>query len=201
VADWVHYHKVRFQMIFCRRGRAQLVYEDQGPPFTLTAGDCVLQPPRIRHRVIEASDGFEVVEIGCPALHETLADHDMTLPTADVRPDRDFSGQRFMRHIAADTAWTPLQASGFERRATGMSAATRGLADVDVLRPGGAVRLESPAHGAEMLFVFLLEGSARLGCRGTHDLRPADAFVIPPGDGWALWDCSPDLSLLRVSVG
>src|SRR4051812_12396669 len=81
VADWVHFHKIRFQMIFCRRGWARLVYEDQGPPFPMQAGDCVLQPPRIRHRVLESSDGFEVVEIGCPALHETLADHGMTLPT------------------------------------------------------------------------------------------------------------------------
>ena len=67
VADWVHFHKVRFQMIFCRRGWARLVYEDQGPPFLMHAGDCVLQPPRIRHRVLESSSGFEVVEIGCPA--------------------------------------------------------------------------------------------------------------------------------------
>ena len=86
VADWVHFHKVRFQMIFCRRGWVKVVYEDQGEPFVMQAGDCVLQPPRIRHRVLEASPGLEVVEIGCPALHETLADHDMALPNGRLEP-------------------------------------------------------------------------------------------------------------------
>ena len=47
-------------------------------------GDCVLQPPEIRHRVLEASSGLEVVEIGCPAEHETLGDLDMALPNARI---------------------------------------------------------------------------------------------------------------------
>jgi uncharacterized protein YjlB len=38
----------------------------QGDPFCFHAGDCVLQPPEIRHRVLETSAAFEVVEIGCP---------------------------------------------------------------------------------------------------------------------------------------
>jgi quercetin dioxygenase-like cupin family protein len=50
VPDYVHYHRVRCQMIYCYRGWVRVVYEDQGPPFVLQAGDCVLQPPRIRHR-------------------------------------------------------------------------------------------------------------------------------------------------------
>ena len=89
VPDWVHFHKIRFQMIYCYRGWARLVYEDQGEPFILQAGDCVLQPPEIRHRVLESSAGLEVIEIGCPARHDTLADHDLPLPTAAFRPDRD----------------------------------------------------------------------------------------------------------------
>src|SRR5258708_36776917 len=101
----------------------------------MVAGDCVLQPPRIRHRVLEASPGLEVVEIGCPALHETLADHAMALPTSRTLPDRDFDGQVFLRHIAAGTPWAPEGGSGFERRDTGMAAATRGLAAPGVLRP------------------------------------------------------------------
>jgi quercetin dioxygenase-like cupin family protein len=200
VADWVHFHKIRFQMIFCARGWVRLVYEDQGEPFILAAGDCVLQPPRIRHRVLEASPGLEVVEIGCPALHETLADHDMTLPTGRVLPERDFGGQVFLRHIAAETPWI-AGANGFEVQPTAMKAATRGLADVSVLRPAGAQRLDVPAHGHELLFAYVLDGRAVLDCRGAHPLGPADAFVIPPGEAWALTDCTPDLSLLQVSVG
>jgi len=106
VPDYVHFHKIRFQMIFCKAGWTRLVYEDQGDEFILEAGDCVLQPPEIRHRVLEASAGLEVIEIGCPAVHETFADQAMELPTGRTIPDRDFGGQRFVRHIAKSATWT-----------------------------------------------------------------------------------------------
>ena len=61
VPDYVHYHKVRFQMIFCYKGWVKVAYEDQGDPILLKAGDCFLQPPEIRHRVLESSDGLEVI--------------------------------------------------------------------------------------------------------------------------------------------
>ncbi|MFT7604591.1 MAG: quercetin dioxygenase-like cupin family protein, partial [Saprospiraceae bacterium] len=62
VPDMVHYHTIGFQLIFCYKGWVKLVYEDQGPPFILHAGDCVTQPPEIRHRVLESSDNLEVIE-------------------------------------------------------------------------------------------------------------------------------------------
>jgi quercetin dioxygenase-like cupin family protein len=198
VADWVHFHKITFQMIFCRRGWVRLVYEDQGEPFILSAGDCVLQPPRIRHRVLESSPGLEVVELGCPAVHETLADHDMPLPTGRLLPDRDFGGQIFLRHIAAQTPWTIH--GGFERRDTGILKATRGLADVCVLRPASATRLDVLAHHGGLLFGFVLEGAARLERQGGHALGATDAFVIPSGEAWALADCSADFALLQVAL-
>ncbi len=200
VADWVHFHKIRFQMIFCRSGWARLVYEDQGPPFLLRAGDCVLQPPRIRHRVLESSSAFEVVEIGCPALHETLADHAMTLPTGCLDPDRDFGGQRFLHAIAAETAWTRSGFDGFEARETGMAAATGGLADVRTLRPAGETGFKAPPHDGELMFGFLLAGSATLGCRGEHVLGPADAFVVPAGGPWGMSGASTELELLLVEL-
>jgi len=200
VADWVHFHKIRFQMIFCRRGWAHLVYEDQGPPFVMRAGDCVLQPPRIRHRVLESSPGFEVVEIGCPALHETVADHDMPLPTGRRLPERDFDGQLFMHDVGADGAWVPLAVGGFERRNTGMAKATRAIADAYVLRPASSNRLAVPAHDGELLFGFVLEGAAVLERRGDHPLGDGDAFVIPAGEDWGLKQASKDLELLQVVV-
>lgn len=195
VADWVHFHKIRFQMIFCRRGWVRLVYEDQGEPFVLAAGDCVLQPPRIRHRVLESSPGLEVVELGCPALHETLADHDMALPTGRLDPRRDFEGQRFLRHVAADTPWT--RDGGFERQVTAMADATAGLAGVSVLRPGAGRQFAGTA-ASELQFGFVLEGSATLTHAGDHPLGPADAFVIPPGGAWGLSGASEDFALLEV---
>jgi quercetin dioxygenase-like cupin family protein len=200
VSDWVHFHKVGFQMIFCRTGWVKVVYEDQGDPFLLRAGDCVVQPPRIRHRVLEASSGLEVVEIGCPALHETLADHDMTLPTGRTLPDRIYGGQRFLRHVAADTPWVPLEDTGFERRDTGVAEATFGVADAQVIRPAARTGLTCPPHRGELLFNFVLEGEVVLQRGGDHPLEACDAFVIPAGEAWALKDGSAGLQLLQVRL-
>ncbi len=95
VADYVHYHKVDFQMIYCLKGRIKVVYQDQGPPFWLETGDCVVQPPEIRHRVLECTAGAEVLEVTMPAEHETWVEHEMSLPNDIVNPDREFNGQRF----------------------------------------------------------------------------------------------------------
>ncbi|HRI03138.1 MAG TPA: cupin domain-containing protein [Pyrinomonadaceae bacterium] len=95
VPDYVHYHKIDFQMIYCLKGRIKVVYEDQGGSFWLETGDCVLQPPEIRHRVLECEANSEVIEITMPAEHETWVEHDITLPTDELKPDRDFGGQRF----------------------------------------------------------------------------------------------------------
>ncbi len=89
VPDMVHFHRVGFQLIFCIKGWVDVVYEDQGGPLRLTAGDCFIQPPEIRHRVLEASEGIEVIEIGVPADHVTEIDHNMQLPTGALRPDRE----------------------------------------------------------------------------------------------------------------
>ena len=197
VSDWVHYHQVRFQMIYVRSGWVRVAYEDQGDPFVMKAGDCVLQPPEIRHRVLESSAGLEVVEIGCPALHPTLADHDMELPTARLDRARSYSGQHFLRHVSAETSWTPF--AGGEAQETAMVQATGGLAEVRTVRAANS-SLEFPPSEGELVFGFVLQGSARLDYRGAHDLGPADAFVIPPQDGWAIGDESADFRLLHVTT-
>lgn len=196
VADWVHYHRVGFQMIAVRSGWVRVVYEDQGDPFVMRAGDVVLQPPGIRHRVLESGDGLEVIEIGAPALHETFADHDMALPTGKHDPRRDFGGQHFLRHIAADAEWAPFH--GGEAQATAMLDATGGLADVRLVR-GEA--LAFPALDGELLFGFVLSGSAQLVRSEATPIDPADAFVIPPGEPWSIADGSDDFRLLYVRTG
>ena len=35
---------------------------------------------------------------------------------------------------------------------------------------------------------------------GAHDLGPADAFVIPPGERWRLREASDDFRLLEVTL-
>jgi mannose-6-phosphate isomerase-like protein (cupin superfamily) len=200
VPDYVHYHRVRFQMIFCHRGWVRVVYEDQGEPFVMRAGDCVLQPPQIRHRVLESSDDLEVIEIGCPAEHETLADHDTLLPTDVVRPERAFDGQRFLRHVAEDAVWSAWMES-FEARDTGMTVATGGVASAVVVRSSGAPSSAWHEHHRELHFVFVRTGSAELRiAEASHAIAAGDAFVVPQGTRHRLERCSPDLEILVVDL-
>lgn len=182
VPDYVHYHRVGFQMIFCRRGWVRVVYEDQGPPFVMHAGDCVLQPPAIRHRVLEASPGLEVIEVGSPAEHETRRDHDLALPTSAAHSGRTFGGQRFVRHVAAVAHWQPAPEPGWTCRDTGIADATGGLAGVRVLRfaAGGAVPTAGTASARfdGIRFLFVLDGRLRLG---NCTLEADDACLLPAG--------------------
>ena len=202
VPDYVHFHKISFQMIYCYKGWVRVVYEDQGEPFVMQPGDCVLQPPEIRHRVLESSPGLEVVEVGCPAEHLTCVDHDLCLPTGRLHPERDFGGQRFVHHQAADAAWGSWRLAGFEARDTGIEAATGGLARVRVARPIGPAEAGFSPHEDSLLFIFILKGSLLLDCEGREDVRlgPGDAAVLPSGKGFRLAGCSDDAEILEVCL-
>jgi quercetin dioxygenase-like cupin family protein len=201
VPDMVHYHKVGFQLIYCYRGWVDVLYEDQGGPRRLTPGDCFIQPPEIRHRVLEASDGIEVIEIGVPALHITEIDHDMQLPTPHDRPDREWQGQKFVHNLAAEADWQPHRLPGFIARDTTIARNTQGVAGVQVLRRG-AGETAWAAHDADIHFTFVLEGTMRLEGEGRDpfDLTAGDAFVIPPGYRTRYADPSPDIELLEVTL-
>ena len=198
VPDYVHYHKVRFQMIYCRAGWVRVVYEDQGPPFVLEAGDCVLQPPQIRHRVLEASPGLEVIELGCPAVHETWADHELALPTSQVLPERLFNGQRFVRHQASAAHWQPWRHAGFSARDTGIAAATNGLASVCVVRAEAAITAAAAAHAGEFMFLFVLQGALGIAANEAP-LRSGDSCLIPAGEAYTL-RADAGLEFLEVSL-
>jgi quercetin dioxygenase-like cupin family protein len=181
-------------MIYVRSGWVRVVYEGQGEPFVMQPGDLVLQPPQIRHRVLESSAGLEVIEIGCPALHETFADHEIVLPTV-IDSDCTFGGQRFMRHVAADTPWTVYH--GGEAQETAIGLATGGLAEARTVR---GAEIDFPAHDGELAFGFVLDGSTTLNLEGHHALIAGDAFVIPPGKAWELSSGSDDFRLLHVTT-
>ena len=202
VPDMVHFHKVRFQMIYCYRGWVDLLYQDQGPLFRMTAGDCVLQPPEIRHRVVESSAGLEVIEIGCPAEHMTCIDHDLDLPNDTFRPDRDFGGQRFVRHRLDVATWRPWRFDGIDARDIGIAAATDGLAGAQVLRFAGTGSMPLHGHQAEFVFTFVLEGATTLEVEGhgSHALAAGDCYVVPNATAFGLTGCSGDLELLEVAL-
>ncbi|GAB4269802.1 MAG: hypothetical protein Kow0013_21580 [Pararhodobacter sp.] len=201
VPDMVHFHKVGFQLIFCVAGWVDVLYEDQGGMRRIAAGDCFIQPPEIRHRVCEAGDGVEVIEIGVPAEHITEIDHEMILPTPEYRPDREWQGQKFVHSIGAEGVFRPFRIPGFEARDTTINENTGGVASVMVARPAGA-----PApwtvHEGDILFTFVMRGGMTLHGEGKEPNRLArgDAFVIPPGLATRYADPSDDLELLEVSL-
>ena len=201
VPDMVHYHTVGFQLIFCYRGWVDLVYEDQGEPFRLYAGNCVIQPPEIRHRVLYASDNIEVIEIGVPAEHVTTIDHSMELPNTTVNLEREFRGQKFVHHKAKEATWNGFRIPGFRARDTTIAKNTKNVAGVQVIQSAGHTGKES-WHSADILFNFVMEGTMTLCGEGKDpcELQPGDAFVIPPNMKTTYSNLSSDLELLEVSL-
>jgi quercetin dioxygenase-like cupin family protein len=200
VPDMVHFHKVGFQLIFCVAGWVDVLYEDQGGIRRIHAGDCFIQPPGIRHKVLQ-SEGVQVVEIGVPAEHVTEIDHEMILPTAHYRPDREWDGQRFVHDIGKEGLFQPFRIPGFEARNTSIDRNTKGVASVMVARPTGQP-VAWAVHDGDILFTFVMSGGMTLEGEGKdpYRLEPGDAFVIPPGMATRYADPTTDLELLEVTL-
>lgn len=189
VPDYVHYHRVRMQLIYVRRGWVKVVYEDQGEPFVMEEGDLVLQVPTIRHRVLASSPGLEVIELGSPAVHETLADHALALPTPEQRPERLFGGQRFVWHRAAEAAWSRDGTASRESCELGVRAASQGLVSATSYRAGrdgDPGEIETAA--AELEFLFVLDGQLLLHPVDGVAIALAadDAVCLPAGQRYRL---------------
>ncbi|MCR9248662.1 MAG: cupin [bacterium] len=201
VEDYVHFHRVTAQIIYCRTGSVRVVYENQGEPFDMIAGDCVLQPPGIRHRVLECSSDLEVVEVSSPAEHETGVDHELELPNARLAPDEPFAGQRFVRHQGSRSVLQPWDIAGFDCRDTGIGKASNDVVAVRIVRPASAPPGLPFHHANDRRFWFVLRGELVLQ-RGaaTHRLAKNAACVLPPNETFHLNGCTPDLELLEVAL-
>jgi len=66
-----HYHDVEFQMIYVLKGWIKAEYGGHGV-VTMRQGSCWLQPPRIKHAVLDYSDDCELLEIVLPADFKTV---------------------------------------------------------------------------------------------------------------------------------
>src|SRR5262245_14169919 len=66
-----HYHDVTFQMIYVLKGWMKGEYEGAGV-ITMHEGSCWLQPPKIKHVVLDYSDDCELLEIIMPAEFDTV---------------------------------------------------------------------------------------------------------------------------------
>ena len=201
VPDYVHYHKIGFQVIYCKAGRIRVVYQDQGPAFWLEPGDCVLQPPEIRHRVLEAEAGSEVVEVGCPAVHETWVDHEMTLPNPEAWPQGNYGGQRFVRHIAKNAVWK--RQGECELRDTDISSASHGSGDVHIVKnvSDHPARTDLNLQSGSAQVYFVLAGSLNLvgDNESVHKLSTNDSLTAVGTSTRQLF-ADPQSEWLRVTV-
>ena len=69
VQQW-HLHECAFQFVLVLNGSATFEYEGEGVR-TIRKGDAINQRPWIKHREIECSPDFEVLEIVSPANFKT----------------------------------------------------------------------------------------------------------------------------------
>ena len=201
VPDYVHFHEVLFQLIFCRTGWVRVLYEDQGDSFVLGPGDCVIQPPTIRHRVLESSDNLEVLEIGYPAEHFTHADPLTQLPSVAINAGRTWSGQSFIRHTASQATWRPFGEHALITD-TQIHQATHGLADVCIIRSESAASWPSTFIDEKQLtFLFVLQGSATVitNENGSHSLNSGSSIVIPCGSSYSVTQ-SEGTEILRFNL-
>jgi hypothetical protein len=65
-----HYHDVRLQMIYVLKGWIKGEYD--GQVVTMREGAAWLQPPRIKHTVLDYSDDCELLEMIVPADFKTV---------------------------------------------------------------------------------------------------------------------------------
>jgi mannose-6-phosphate isomerase-like protein (cupin superfamily) len=67
----LHYHDVEFQMVYVLDGWIKTQMEGHDG-MVMRAGSCWIQPPRIKHKVLDYSDDCRVLEIVLPADFETV---------------------------------------------------------------------------------------------------------------------------------
>jgi len=66
-----HFHDVEFQMVYVLKGWIKGEYDGAGT-VTMRQGSCWLQPPKIKHAVLDYSDDCELLEIILPADFKTV---------------------------------------------------------------------------------------------------------------------------------
>jgi mannose-6-phosphate isomerase-like protein (cupin superfamily) len=66
-----HFHDVEFQMIYVLKGWIKSEFDGAGA-VTMRQGSCWLQPPKIKHSVLDYSDDCELLEIIMPADFDTV---------------------------------------------------------------------------------------------------------------------------------
>ena len=212
VADWVHYHDVSFQTLFCINGSAKLVYEDQGEPFLFKEGDCILQPPGIRHQVLESFDDLEVIEVTSPSDHATFSDFDMNLPNSIDAQTRHFNGQLFTHDSSSQRKATAYnESSSLMVYETSVGEASGNLGWVNEIHghaendQGAKITSVRPEKNLFFFLWFVKEGSAQIELEGQKEtLKPGDAisypYGFPPSMEFSVLDHDSEFQVLEIGL-
>src|ERR1700675_2356996 len=67
----LHYHDVEFQMVYVLKGWVKTYMEGQGETL-MKQGSCWIQPPRVKHMLMDYSDDVELLEVILPAEFRTV---------------------------------------------------------------------------------------------------------------------------------
>ena len=67
----LHYHDVEFQMVYVLKGWVKTYMEGQGETL-MKQGSCWIQPPRVKHMIMDYSDNVELLEVILPAEFRTV---------------------------------------------------------------------------------------------------------------------------------
>jgi len=138
--------------------------------------------------------------IGDPALHETIADWSLALPNGTGEAARVWEGQRFVRHVAAESPSRPWKIDGWECRDTGIGAATQGLAGARVARVTNGSD-EAVDDDPEFAMLVVLAGEVTFESEaGSARLRESSSVAIPPKLHYQLLAATPDCELLDVTL-
>ena len=142
-----------------------------------------------------------MIEVSCPAEHETYTDHLFELPNSKTDPSRNFSGQRFLFFQGEKTAWEKHPSGGLFQD-TGIASATLGIAEVRVLRPENNKSNNTRSHQGELLFYFVLKGSMELNLeeQGTSSFSEGDSASIPSGLNYSFGKVSENTEILEVHM-
>ncbi|MED5290135.1 MAG: hypothetical protein VX417_09110, partial [SAR324 cluster bacterium] len=133
--------------------------------------------------------------------HETYTDHLLELPNSKTDPSRNFSGQRFLFSQEEQTAWEKHPSGGLFRD-TGIGSASRGIAEVRVLRPDNNKSNFTQSQQRQLLFYFVLKGSTKLNLeeQGSSPFKEGDSASIPSGMNYSFGKVSENTEILEVHM-
>lgn len=66
-----HFHDTLFQMVYVLKGWSKSEFEGHGV-IEMREGSCWIQPPGIKHVVLDYSDDLEILEVIIPADYDTI---------------------------------------------------------------------------------------------------------------------------------